>query len=251
MTIRTIADFRSHIEALKKDNALHPEDKLIFRGQSNIDWDITSSAYRYMHENYPTIKISPVIMETFKECVYHDMYELKQVDENAVNFGDNDEDKIMCMLQHLGGKSTFIDFSENENIALFFACEQFHNRKDGVVFVMRHHNDDIYNDKDKIGEYKQVKLEETDPAYSRMRVQYSCFLKPDNDGFIKNDENVTKIIIDSSSKTEILQELGINRNDVYPDIWGYVGSQRYYTLDKWNIKTKAKHVDTLKSIVFR
>lgn len=120
MTIRTIADFRSHIEALKKDNALHPEDKLIFRGQSNIDWDITSSAYRYMHENYPTIKISPVIMETFKECVYHDMYELKQVDENAVNFGDNDEDKIMCMLQHLGGKSTFIDFSENENIALFF-----------------------------------------------------------------------------------------------------------------------------------
>lgn len=179
------------------------------------------------------------------------MYELKQVDENAINLGENDEDKIMCMLQHLGGKSTFIDFSEDEKIALFFACEQFHNRKDGVVFVMRHHNDDIYNDKDIIGKYKQVKLEETDPAYSRVRVQNSCFLKPDNEGLIKNDDNVTRIIIDSRYKANILQELGIDRNDVYPDIWGYIGSQRYYNIDKCTTDNKVKYVDTLKSIVFR
>lgn len=89
------------------------------------------------------------------------------------------------MLQHLGGKSTFIDFSENEYIALFFACEQFHNRKDGVVFVMWHHDDGIYSNNVKIGEYKQVKLKKTDPAYNRVKVQNSCFLKPDNDGFIK------------------------------------------------------------------
>lgn len=252
MKIKTKEEYIFQIENLKKQyGAIYPNDKLIFRGQSNIDWNITSSAYRYMHDCYPTIKITPIIMQTFKECVHHDMYELKQVDESAMIFGDNDEDKIMCMLQHLGGKSTFIDFSEDEHIALFFACEQFHNRKDGVVFVMRHQNNDIYNNNDKIGEYKQVHLDEKDPAYSRMKVQYSCFLKPGNDGLIKNDENVTKIIIDSKCKARILQELGKSRNDVYPDIWGYIGSQRYYTLNKCNTENKVKHVDTLKSIVFR
>lgn len=69
MKIKSIADFYSCIEALKKYKPIHKDDKLIFRGQSNIDWDITSSAYRDMHENYPTIKISPIIIETFKDCV--------------------------------------------------------------------------------------------------------------------------------------------------------------------------------------
>ncbi len=251
--VKSIERFSSIIEKLKKENdAEYPNSTLIFRGQSNIDWNITSSAYRYMHDCYPTIKITSIIMDTFKECVQNDMYELKQVDEDAMKFNDNDEDKIMCMLQHLGGKSTFIDFSVNPNVALFFACEQFHNSKDGVVFVMRCHNNEIYNKKEKIGKYKCVSLDKRNPAYSRVRVQNSCFLKPDNDGLVEN-ENVIKIVIDSNCKASILEELKptIDRKAVYPDIWGYIGNQRYYILDGHNIGNKAKHVETLKSIVFR
>lgn len=53
MKTKNIEEFYKRIEELK--NANHQDNKLIFGGQSNIDWDITSSAYRYMHENYPTI----------------------------------------------------------------------------------------------------------------------------------------------------------------------------------------------------
>lgn len=225
------------IEDNKKSN---PESSLIFRGQSNMDWNIVSSAYRYMHDNFPAINITNVILDYFKECVQEDMEELKKYDNGIMNL-DND-DEVMCMLQHLGGKSIFIDFSKNSHVALYFACEKYDKAQDGVVFVMRNQGDTIFSRKDKVGIYKHIVLNENNPAYSRVRVQNSCFLRPQNDGIIYNDGNVIKIIIDKDYKSTILKSLepDINHKVVYPDIFGYIGRQRANA-----------HTDTLKSIVFR
>lgn len=239
--VSSVEEFDLIINSLKKyytEN--YPRSILIFRGQSNVDWNIVSSAYRYMHNSFPTINITNVVLEYFIECVQGDMEELREYCNGMINL-DND-DQVMCMLQHLGGKSIFIDFSKNSHVALYFACEKYQSQQDGIVFVMRNQDNSIFNTKEKIGVYKQIDLDEKNPIYSRVRIQNSCFLRPYNDGIICNDDNIIKIVIDKNCKSTILKDISsdINHKVVYPDIFGYIGRQRINT-----------HTDTLKSIVFR
>lgn len=241
-TASSVQEFDIIVNDLVKNNSQqHPNSSLIFRGQSNKEWNIVSSAYRYMHNSFPSINITDTVLEYFKECIKGDIDELTNIENGSLHF--ENEDEIMCMLQHLGGKSIFIDFSKNSHVALFFACEKYHNTQDGVVYVMRNEGEMIYNNDKEAGIYKHINLYENNPAYSRVRVQDSCFLRPFNDGIIyNNDDNITKIIITMDCKLSILENLSpdITHATVYPDIFGYIGRQRINS-----------HTDTLKAIVFR
>lgn len=240
--ITSLTDFDTAIKnIIKEKSGQYQSSSFIFRGQCNKAWNIVSSAYRYMHSCFPSIIITNTVLEYFKECIQNDVDELTKI-ENG-NLSLRNEDEVMCMLQHLGGKSLFIDFSKNGHVALFFACEKCQNTKDGVVFVMRNEGGRIFNDKGKeVGKYKHIKLDKNNPAFGRVRVQNSCFLRPYDDGIILNDNDIIKIIIDKNSKLRILEDLAstINHKVVYPDIFGYIGRQRA------NSRTC-----TLKSIVFR
>lgn len=225
--IQSIKQFDEEIQRIRD---LTHEGELIFRGQSDSSWNIVSSAYRYVKGLYPALNVTLKTMEFFKSDVRKGLIQLNQYDgDDIVNI--ENEDEIMGMLQHLGGKSVFIDFSENQYISLYFACEKLACEKHGIVFVMEHRDDGlIYNiDGKSVGEYKKIELPSNNEASKRLKVQYSCFLNPTYSTVIQNNSNIHHIEIDRNCKEKILKELnedkGINHNSVYPDFWGYMSRQ--------------------------
>jgi len=237
--IKSMADFDTMVEKINANK--HGE--LIFRGQSDSSWNIVSSAYRYLQQIYPSINMTETILGYFKSNVRKDIEELRSLNEEYKHLKTDDE--VMCVLQHLGGKSTFVDFSTDPHIALYFACEQFHDYKDGIVFVMFHDNESIYNKAEEIvGGYKSVKLDDGNLAQKRISMQKSCFLDSSSCPIVINDESkIERIIVDKNSKKRILEELkyeNIYRNTVYPDILAYINDQKL-----------TKDTVSLKSVIFR
>lgn len=237
--IKTIEEFDTEIQRIKDKCKT---GNLIFRGQSDSSWDIVSSAYRYLKKIYPTINVTKDILGYFESNVNKDVAKLRS---NNKDFENRDRDWMMCTLQHLGGKSTFIDFSTDAHIALYFACEKLSQDKDGVVFVMTHDENNIYNNiGDVVGDFKSVSLDDNDLASKRLTMQKSCFLDSSNQPIILNNEDIDRVFIDKNCKNEILHRLNteenIKRENVYPDMLEYIGNQGL-----------TNNINSLKSVVFR
>lgn len=227
-TINNLKEFEEAIKDIKNKNN---GNDFFFRGQANAEWDITSSAFRFLKDQYPTLDITSNILDEFEQEIpeFYALYS-KQPEIDV----QNNRTELLCMLQHLGGKTPIIDISSQPRIALFFACEQLIDDKDGVVFVFpTNSKSEILNASQEaigilIGE---TKLNKDNPASRRYIAQDSHFFKPKNGCKIKNNDEILKIIIDKNAKHSILEELngkGINHQEVYPDIFEFISRQAQY-----------------------
>ena len=57
------------------------------------------------------------------------------VEEIRAYYPDTTDNERLAAVQHLGGATNFVDFSEDLNVALFFACYK-NPDKDGRIIVM-------------------------------------------------------------------------------------------------------------------
>ncbi len=217
--INTLAEFEQNINTY---NTELKNNLYLFRGQANSQWNIASSAYRAIHMKYPSLDIDLNLLDTYGKRIPNEIKFL---------YGANtifDDDEILCTLQHLGGKTTYIDLSRSHLIALYFACEQLQGKEDGAVYLFNSDGNKIICKQNQvIGNLIEVDIDKNNTAHSRLKAQESCFLTLTSNVVI-NKEDVVHIIINRDNKNLILEELkerGICHEKIYPDLLDFIKRQ--------------------------
>lgn len=115
IVINSIADFVSYTSKLYSE-ATNTSERLFFRGQANVDWDIMPSIFR-----------SKSHLKRESEMIH----EACRVVTTELDFEKHFE--LLTKLQHYGMVTRLLDVSLNPLVALFFACEKL-LKKDGAVY---------------------------------------------------------------------------------------------------------------------
>ena len=121
--------------------------------------------------------------------------------------------KRLAEIQHYGGKTNLIDFTEDYLVALFMACDGSPNRN-GRIIMQKKEQINLY-------------IEESYEPINRIIAQKSIFVRHP-DGFIQpNEDDVINIPI--NLKQPILEHLerghGISAETIYNDIHGFIRHQ--------------------------
>ena len=130
---------------------------------------------------------------------------------------EKDDFEILTELQHYGGHTNLIDFTTDNHIALFFACDGSHN-KDGRVILLEK-TEEIEN-----------QLEPPQNPQNRIIAQKSIFVRPPK-GFLEPGQ-YSVIDIPKSVKGQMLDYLqkqhGISTQTVYNDLHGFIRNQHIH-----------------------
>ena len=189
------------LEITGKIVKISADDDYIYRGEQECYEKVSSTLYRQL------VDLDLVDSEIEK-------VQKKELEEAKKYINETNELKILIEIQHFGGKTNLIDFTEDYCVALFFAVNGSPD-KDGRI-ILQNKNGPI---KDWVREISDRKLE------SRSRLQESIFVEPPN-GFIQPDEI---IVIPQDLKRPIAQyiekEFSISSEYIYHDIQGFVSSQ--------------------------
>ena len=105
------------------------DDDYIYRGEPEHYEEVSSSLYRQYRDidQGRDIYVQPFNIEVVQKEILDKAKEYTQ---------ESDEFEILAELQHHGGKTNLIDFTTDYRIALFFACDGFHD-KDGRLILQR------------------------------------------------------------------------------------------------------------------
>ncbi len=250
--IKTLSQFIDEVGQL-------PEEQYVFRGVSNIDYQIEASTYRRLKDkNGKFINEGDHTAERLLQ-LNQEMIDDANIHRHGwINEQPLSDLNLLADLQHKGAATCLIDFTKNPLVALWMACrESSKGSTDGKVYVI---------DVSSHLEYKPVSVEESmsketkiekyfetdqktgyqlyqwQPNYqnSRMRAQQSIFL------FGGGAEGITEsgqFIIDNDSKDCIRKSLkkcaSITGDILFPDIEGFAthraDSKNYYADDIPNI----------------
>ena len=230
-----------------------PDGQYVFRGVSNIAYQIEASTYRRLKDsNGGFINKGDDTADRLLQ-INQDMIDDANLHRHGwINEQPMSDLNLLADLQHKGAATCLIDFTKNPLVALWMACrESSRGAKDGKVFVInvRSHleykpvsvNDSL---KAKIQEFFKTdqktgyQLYQWQPNYqnSRMRAQQSIFLFGGGAGSITE---TLAFSVDDNSKEDIKKSLkkcaGITGDILFPDIEGFA-SQRadkknYYAED--------------------
>ena len=177
----------------------------IFRGESQCHKKVSSTLYRALEK---AGLLNEYDVETFQgqELKYAKTYRYTQ---KTYDF------EILTEIQHFSGKTNLLDFTTDYRIALFFACNSF-PFKDGRV-ILQNRN----------GKIKDWIMEPCDPdPESRVGKQKSIFVGSPK-GFIAADKEVIIPKVLKKSMLEYLKkEFGVSSEIIYPDLHGFVSSQK-------------------------
>lgn len=137
---------------------------------------------------------------------------LKNV-QNQIHDNEKDDFEHLTVTQHYGGQTDLIDFTTDYKIALFFACNGFHD-KDGRVIVLPR-TEDID---------RKYRVKQPLNVLNRVKEQKSIFTQPHN-GIIEQDDFIT-VNVPANLKQWILIFLrffyDISTQSLFNDIYGYI-----------------------------
>ena len=175
--------------------------------------------YRGEPEHYENVS-SSLWRECRKEIGAEEFdIETIQVDllEVAKNYTHEEDDfEILTELQHYGGHTNLIDFTTDNHIALFFACDGFLDKPGRIILFQR---------TEKTNE--AYKIREPQNPRNRVIAQKSIFVRPPK-GFLESGQ-YDVIDIPKSLKEPILDHLqkqhGISTQTVYNDLHGFIRDQ--------------------------
>lgn len=109
----------------------HADDRRnvhLWRGQSNIEWPIHSTAYRRLSRTEGSVSESS--MRRYEEyLIKHATHQGYRYEEGRVL----SDFELLAKLQHYGAATRLIDFSGNALVALWFACSS-HPEPTGLLF---------------------------------------------------------------------------------------------------------------------
>lgn len=227
--ISNLGDYISQI-----NNITRSERTYLYRGQENEDWQVNSSAYRRLNDQYGRNYRSDVLYLLWQR------YLMQIVDEIKLRYPSTYRslEPLECMahLQHNKVATGLIDFTFSPLVGLWFACA---NRDiDGKVIV-------IENDGEKIDEINTIEvlgrqleslfaanqeqwylwsptLDSQSVDTQRIIAQQSAFLfgLPEMDGGIIKREITIPATHKENLRTELAQ-MGVSEETLFSDLLGF------------------------------
>ncbi len=194
----------SILEIVSKIAETTADGGFIYRGEPQHYEKVSSSLWRECQKEIGT--------EEFDiEAIQVDILEVAK----AYTYKE-DSFEILTELQHYGGHTNLVDFTTDNHIALFFACDGSLGKSGRIILLER---------SEEINEKYQIK-EPRNPQ-NRIIAQKSIFVRPPK-GFIE-PEHFAVIDIPASLKEPILDHLrkqhGISTQTVYNDLHGFIREQ--------------------------
>ncbi|ADB15459.1 FRG domain protein [Pirellula staleyi DSM 6068] len=107
-------------------------NNFIFRGQSNAEWDLTSSLERAIGNNWSK--------DISKKCEDHSLIQFQSKFHlyDRINAQPNSKLAWLALMQHHGVPTRLVDFTESPYVALYFALESYlpHTKSDLAIFAI-------------------------------------------------------------------------------------------------------------------
>ena len=240
------------------DSMPYKHRQMLFRGEPQNFEHISSGFYRMREKGDPRWAgySAQEREEDMKICEGHavsgaGVFEGVDVEREYELFAtfmeDNPLDQVpkeswetLGKIRQAGGKTNFIDFSRDVNIAIYFACSDIaghpisrgKSRHDGRIVIYRPLT---IPQKHPIMEFPHA-------GYSKY--QSSVFVRPREGGSIPLDEDVLAIPVPKEEKLSLLSHLDVYCNvrpsTVYPDLGGYVRNEGMFFSIKEEINAKYK-----------
>lgn len=200
-----------------------PKDQYIFRGQRCNKWDVTSTLYRSLHE----IRDENSLPEKEKRIITAGRY---------VNPPHTLDTEIITDLQHFGGMTNCIDFTNEIHVALYFACRKLCGT--GAILIIRHKElpaanlarFDAVTSYDSEGPMRIISPSARASNIERVSSQESVFLQVE-DGCLERSQ-FTKIEDSGSEEQEDFKVITI-KEDEKPRFLKYL--EKYYVERYWGI----------------
>ncbi len=169
--------------------------------------------YRGEPEHYKKVS-SNLYREYDIEAEHFHIEEIQnQILDDAKKYEDKSDEEILAKVQHYGGKTNLIDFTNDLYVALFFACDGSPH-KDGRVILQ------------KTDMVKDIIMKPS-ATINRVVSQKSVFVRPPK-GFIES-EKYSILSIPKNLKSTMLVYLHENHNlsteTVYNDVHAYIKNQ--------------------------
>lgn len=162
MNINSVKDILSYTYNLSLN-----QSSFRFRGQSNYNWTLKPSIYRFQSfQRYQTVDFESNLLNA------------KPHKPNPpLTFTDFDLEWLM-LCQHYGVPTRLMDWSLDVLISLFFACYDESNRnQDGALFICNQNDYQIFSAIDsKVMESQELVFVNTSVINPRMRAQSGCFM---------------------------------------------------------------------------
>ena len=188
----------------------------IYRGEPEWHEQVSSSLWRQFHQyrsTFASYDRADFDYYTVQEAYVRDA---RQYDKDLHQC----EFEAASQLQHVGGSTNLIDFTECYLVALFFACDGFHDKPGRVILLKQ--------TEQMIDKYK---IEAPQHPEHRVKAQKSMFVQHPS-GVIEEDDIEEIICIRPSFKQPILTYLreseGIYTQTIYNDRQGYIKHQKIH-----------------------
>ena len=139
--------------------------------------------------------------------------------------------EILAELQHYGGETNLIDFSENYLVATFFACNgDSYSGDDGRLIILPKQGIKEISGDELISEDERFIVHPL-PSNRRALIQRSVMLH-EPDGYLEYCDKRLKVIrVSKNLKREVLDHLSelcdISFKSIFPDIQGFIESQKF------------------------
>ena len=203
----------------------------IYRGEPEHYDQVSSSLYR----EFPEVDRIHFGIARPQEAI---LEEVKAYISKTADIDETDDTEILTELQHFGGKTNLIDFTEDYLIALFFACDGSHE-EDGRVILLKEEGQD---EEAKVYEVKGPRR-----TINRVESQKSVFVES-HSGFVTPD---IEISIPADLKFPILEYLRkyhrISIETIYNDLHGFIKRSAYTEFLKGlNFQQKVSEAQTRK-----
>ncbi len=192
------------LEIIGRIAEMTADGDFIYRGEPQHYEKVSSSLWRECREEIGTEEFGiEAIQERMLEAAKDYTHE-------------TDPFEILTELQHYGGHTNLIDFTTDNHIALFFACDGFLDKPGRIILFQR---------TEKTNE--DYKIREPQNPRNRVITQKSIFVRPPK-GFLESGQ-YDVIDIPKSLKEPILDHLqkqhGISTQTVYNDLHGFIRDQ--------------------------
>ena len=203
------------------------DHKFVYRGQSDAEWSLESSAVRRLGRsasNESLIEYNRELIAGFRDRRFD------------IDSGRAMTDlEVLAHLQHLGAATSLVDFSRNPLIALWFACQEQTEGANGRVFKL----DVTFSLERDLGSvFEDCRAQLIPPvnlfawqpphvavARERVLAQHSVMLLgPDLAESVPQRAVVRQIEIPEVEKNELRQALtsvGVDESSLFPDSYGY------------------------------
>ena len=177
--------------------------------------------YIYRGEPQHYEKVSSSLCRECEEVFGTEQFDIEAIQQRMLTVAKDytheaDDFEILTELQHYGGHTNLIDFTTDNHIALFFACDDSHD-KDGRMILLERTEEKNRN----------YQIKKPRNPQNRIIAQKSIFVQPPK-GFIE-PEHFVVIDIPELLKEPMLNHLqkqhDISTKTVYNDLHGFIRNQ--------------------------